>query len=156
MTPILTFKVGDKVLLSIASFSLVKTEPRWLGPYVISEKLSDLDYRLDLPDYLGIHNVFHVRSLKLAKASAHPQLPIPLLQPPRRIEFIISHRRGRGAFGPIFLTVKYVDSSLDLAEELPVQKARDLDPEIVDLYLAAMPTKTVNKRKSRKVTFDIP
>ncbi|KAF5465329.1 hypothetical protein F2P56_015348 [Juglans regia] len=42
-----------------------KLSPRYVGPYEIMEKLGAVTYRQDLPTkFQGIHNVFHVSSLK--------------------------------------------------------------------------------------------
>ena len=61
------FKVGDKVWLDS---SLVihnrnkKFKPRKLGPYKIIEKISDISYKLELPQSMKIHPVVHVSSLE--------------------------------------------------------------------------------------------
>jgi hypothetical protein len=62
------FKVGDHVWLSSKNIAL-KTPSRklgdlQLGPYRVSERVGDLDYRLDLPASLSrLHPVFHVDKL---------------------------------------------------------------------------------------------
>lgn len=57
------FKVGDKVWLDADRVQVHqasrKLGPRQLGPYEITEKLGDRDYRLKLPAALKIHDVFH-------------------------------------------------------------------------------------------------
>ena len=35
-----------------------------LGPFPISEKISDVNFRLDLPQSMRVHNVFHVSLLE--------------------------------------------------------------------------------------------
>ena len=61
------FQVGSKVWLDS---SLVihkgnkKFKPRRVGPYEISEKVSDVSYRLNLPPSMKIHPVVHVSSLE--------------------------------------------------------------------------------------------
>ena len=37
-----------------------KLGPRQLGPFKVIERRGDLDYKLELPDWLKIHPVFHV------------------------------------------------------------------------------------------------
>ena len=37
--------------------------PRRLGPFKVIERIGDLDYRLELPDWMRIHNVIHVDRL---------------------------------------------------------------------------------------------
>lgn len=66
------FEVGDKVWLSSADLPVVSTSsrtpklsPRFVGPFVISEKLSPLVYKLKLPPLLSrIHPVFHISKLR--------------------------------------------------------------------------------------------
>ncbi len=61
------FKIGEKVWLDS---SLVihkgnkKFKPRKLGPYKIIEKISELSYKLELPQSMKIHPVVHVSSLE--------------------------------------------------------------------------------------------
>jgi hypothetical protein len=69
----LTFKIGDKVLLSAQYINnpvdrnrpTRKLTPRYLGPYTISAVISTTAYKLDLPTTLRIHPVFHISKLKL-------------------------------------------------------------------------------------------
>ncbi|XP_040987720.1 uncharacterized protein LOC121235440 [Juglans microcarpa x Juglans regia] len=68
----LEFKVGDWVYLKVLSMKGVfqfgkkaKLSPRYVGAYEILQKVGAVAYRLDLPaEFQGIHNVFHVSSLK--------------------------------------------------------------------------------------------
>jgi len=50
-----------------------KLSPRFVGPFEILDKVSDLAYRLALPPMLsGVHNVFHVSMLrKYVKDASH-------------------------------------------------------------------------------------
>lgn len=59
------FKIGDRVLLEGTNLKpkipSKKLGPKRWGPFKITEKISDLVYRLDLPKAMNnIHNVFHV------------------------------------------------------------------------------------------------
>ena len=58
------FKVGEKVLLRHKHIATTapskKLSPKFLGPFIIIAKISDLVYQLKLPPTLRIHNVFHV------------------------------------------------------------------------------------------------
>lgn len=62
------FEVGDKVLLRHDNISTSvpskKLTSKYLGPYPIISKLSDVVYRLKLPPTLKIHDVFHVSLLE--------------------------------------------------------------------------------------------
>ncbi|KAL1915429.1 uncharacterized protein VTP21DRAFT_6887 [Calcarisporiella thermophila] len=67
-----TFDAGSLVMLSTANISIPNSRnrpsrkllPKYIGPYKITEKLSDNAYRLDLPPTIGIHPVINVSSLK--------------------------------------------------------------------------------------------
>lgn len=54
--------------------------PRWIGIFRISKKVSVVAYKLELPDTMKLHNVFHVSLLKSYRASGivHPPPP-PIL-----------------------------------------------------------------------------
>ena len=41
-----------------------KLRARYSEPYQITQKINDRVYRLDLPNHLKVHNVFHVSLLK--------------------------------------------------------------------------------------------
>ena len=60
-------KVGDKVWLQAKQIKIhqqsAKLGPKQLGPFEITEVISDVDYRLALPPALKIHDVFHVDDL---------------------------------------------------------------------------------------------
>ena len=69
-----SFKVGDKVWLSAEGITLdvhreracAKLVPVYYGPYVITESITPVSYRIKLPSACKIHDVFHVRRLKSA------------------------------------------------------------------------------------------
>ncbi|XP_038880499.1 uncharacterized protein LOC120072162, partial [Benincasa hispida] len=68
----LEFKVGDHVFLKVAPMKGImrfgrkgKLSPRFIGPFEILERNSQVAYRLALPPTLStIHNVFHVSMLR--------------------------------------------------------------------------------------------
>ena len=47
----------------MCSSDLAKLGPKQLGPFEVTEVLSDVDYRLALPPALRLHDVFHVDRL---------------------------------------------------------------------------------------------
>lgn len=62
------FQIHDKVLLRHSNIATSmpshKLAPKFLGPFPIISKLSDVVYRLKLPKTLKIHDVFHVSLLE--------------------------------------------------------------------------------------------
>ncbi|CAN6712778.1 unnamed protein product [Malus baccata var. baccata] len=66
------YDVGDWVFLKLSPWRGVvrfgkrgKLSPRYIGPYVITEKIGEVAYRLELPPELSkVHNVFHVSMLR--------------------------------------------------------------------------------------------
>ena len=59
------FEVGDYVFVNNPGEHIKKIESRWYGPFKIIEKISRLNYRLELPqDHSRKHDVFHIRRLK--------------------------------------------------------------------------------------------
>ncbi|KAJ0435523.1 putative nucleotidyltransferase, Ribonuclease H [Helianthus annuus] len=79
----LEFQVGDRVLLKVSPWKGVvrfgkrgKLNPRYVGPFEITEKVGKVAYRLNLPAELSaVHNVFHVSNLK--KCLSDETLVIP-------------------------------------------------------------------------------
>src|SRR4051812_36700374 len=86
------FSVGDQVLLStknlnLASLALAPSRkflPRFVGPFVITSKISPVAYKLDLPATMRIHPTFHISLLKPYTASN--TFPRPLPPPPDVID----------------------------------------------------------------------
>ena len=84
------FKAGDFVYLKVSPkkgtrrFGLRgKLSPRYVGPFQIINKVGAVAYRLELPPNLsGIHNVFHVSTLKKCELPPKTvELPLTELQP---------------------------------------------------------------------------
>jgi hypothetical protein len=71
-------KINDKVWLSsrdiTSSRPSAKLDHKLLGPFKITEKISDLVYRLDLPGTMNVNNTFHVSKLEPFK-EGHPNQP---------------------------------------------------------------------------------
>ncbi|XP_068317376.1 uncharacterized protein [Pyrus communis] len=66
------YEVGDWVFLKLSPWRGVvqfgkngKLSPRYIGPYMVTERVSEVAYRLELPPKLArVHNVFHVSMLR--------------------------------------------------------------------------------------------
>ena len=96
------FKKGDKVWLdtrNIKTTNNPKIGPRREGPFEISNVLGSLTYRLSLPTFWWIHNVFHVVLLRpYVENKIHganfPQPPPELLKGEEvyEVESILRHR----------------------------------------------------------------
>ena len=73
--------VGDKVWLQAKQIKIhqqsAKLGPKQLGPFKITEVISDVDYRLALPLALKIHDVFHVDCLSPYKGNDVNGLTLP-------------------------------------------------------------------------------
>nr|GFC27712.1 putative reverse transcriptase domain-containing protein [Tanacetum cinerariifolium] len=75
----LQFQVGNRVLLRVSPWKGVvrfgkrgKLAPRFVGPFVILERIGPVAYRLRLPQELScIHDVFHVSNLKKSLAESY-------------------------------------------------------------------------------------
>ena len=76
------FETGDIVWLKTDNIRTRRTckklDHRKVGPFEITERIGPLAYRLDLPDTLPIHNVFHIENLeKASKPTIQGQRPYP-------------------------------------------------------------------------------
>jgi len=102
-----TFEVGDKVLLRhdhiSTSVSSKKLTSKFLGPYTIISKLSDVLYRLKLPQTLRIHDVFHISLLEKYKKDTIPgrrqQPPPPIVTAEGEIEWEVDKVLASRLFG---------------------------------------------------------
>ncbi|XP_075473284.1 uncharacterized protein LOC142504284 [Primulina tabacum] len=81
----LEFQVGDYVFLKVSPLQGTmrfghkgKLAPRYIGPYVIVERIGTLAYRLDLPpNFSLIHNVFH--DVELDSSLSYVEHPVQIL-----------------------------------------------------------------------------
>jgi len=111
----LQFFMGEKVLLSTAHINpptekqrpLKKLQPKYIDPYEITQVISPVAYKLNLPTNLKIHPVFHVSLLRKHKESpeefprdaSSPPPPIFLSgqdEPEYEVETILDKRLHRG------------------------------------------------------------
>ena len=66
----LSFKIGDQVLLSTSNLRTVSgLQPRWIGPYKITNIPNPVAVKLDLPATFRLHTSFHVSQLRHFKTS---------------------------------------------------------------------------------------
>ena len=106
------FQLGDKVWLQAKQIKIhqqsAKLGPKQLGPFEVTEVLSDVDYCLALPPALRLHDVFHVDCLSHYKGNNINGL-IPPLPDPVTIdgeeEYEVDHIRDSKMFGR---TLKYL------------------------------------------------
>jgi len=81
---VIEYAPGDLVLLSTRDIGLYcagtpKLLPRYIGPFKVLERVGELAYRLEIPETLKIHDVFHVSRLKTFYDDGRVQPPpLPL------------------------------------------------------------------------------
>ena len=104
-------QVGDEVLLStrnlpvqVAIGGCRKLGPLYYGPFIVLQKLTSA-YRLDLPQHMRVHLVFHASQLKLYKKPEDTTRTYQKLDPIITVageeefeveEIINHHKRRRG------------------------------------------------------------
>ncbi len=103
------YVVGQKVWLSTKNIPLRsvsnKLAPKFIGPFAVTEIISPVAVRLNLPPaYRRIHPAFHVSKIKpVFRSRINPPAPVP--PPPRLVDgettysvnrILDSRRRGRG------------------------------------------------------------
>ncbi|GJV20028.1 putative reverse transcriptase domain-containing protein [Tanacetum coccineum] len=84
----LEFEVGDKVLLKVSPWKGAvrfgkreKLSPRYIGPFMIVDRVGLVAYTLELPEELkGIHSTFHVLNLKKCLAEGDIVVPMDEIQ----------------------------------------------------------------------------
>ena len=97
-------QVGDQVLLRHDYITTTtpskKLSPKFLGPFQVTAKISDLVYELRFPKNLRIHNKFHVLSLEKYNIDTIPsrkqQPPPPIMtsreEPKWKVQTILNSR----------------------------------------------------------------
>lgn len=122
------FKPGDEVLLSTRFIQLQvpgvsKLLPKYIGPFPVKNALSDVTYRLHLPDCMKCHTVFHLSLLRpFYKDDRFQPPPLPFEFNEEEglwyeINSILKHRwtrRGRGQ------SIQYLVSFKGHGDEQPV------------------------------------
>ncbi|GKA70039.1 hypothetical protein Tco_0776103, partial [Tanacetum coccineum] len=93
---LLKFSVGEYVLLKVSPWKGVvhfgkkgKLTPRFVGLFEITERIGPVAYRLRLPDELnGVHDTFHVSSLKKCLTDPTLQVPLDEIQIDAKLNFV--------------------------------------------------------------------
>lgn len=92
----LEFQVGDKVMLKVSPWKGVihfgkrgKLNPRYIGPFLILERIGPVAYRLELPQELSkVHDVFHVSNLKKCLSDETPVIPMKDIRVDENLNFV--------------------------------------------------------------------
>ena len=92
----LEFTVGDRVMLKVSPWKGTirfgkrgKLSPRFIGPFVITQRIGKVAYKLELPEALGgIHPVFHVSQLRKCLSDENLQMPLDEIQVDQRLNFV--------------------------------------------------------------------
>ncbi|KAI3680701.1 hypothetical protein L6452_35475 [Arctium lappa] len=90
------FQIGDKVMLKVSPWKGVirfgkngKLRPRFVGPFIITDRVGEVAYELDLPASLsGIHPTFHVSNLKKCLAESDIVVPLEDIQIDEKLSYI--------------------------------------------------------------------
>jgi len=103
------YAVNQEVMLNTKNLKLKvaaagavrKLLPLWVGPFKVTQRISEAAYRLEIPATMSrVHIVFHVSLLKpyVRSARTQPAPPPVLLEDEEwfQVETILQHRKGMG------------------------------------------------------------
>jgi hypothetical protein len=126
----ITYEVGDKVYLKLQPYVQASLSPRahqklvfkFFGPFKISEKISEVAYKLELPSSSSIHLVFHASQLKRAVSPVViicPQLidSVDMHQVPELILDSRMGRRGDAKLAQVLVKWSHMDVALATWED---------------------------------------
>ncbi|GJY76205.1 hypothetical protein Tco_0481321 [Tanacetum coccineum] len=90
------FQVGDRVMLKVSPWKRVvhfgklgKLNPRYVGPFKVTEKIGSVAYKLELPQELSrVHNTFHVSNLKKCYSDEPLAIPLEGLHIDDKLQFV--------------------------------------------------------------------
>jgi hypothetical protein len=157
--------VGDSVYLSTVNIKLKfkgspKLLPRWIGPFKVLEQINPVAYRLELPDNLKIHNVFHMSLLKPVTPGTSLTAPPPPTMVDGELEYEVerveSHRFV--GHGKLQFLVKWLGYGVEHNTWEPEANCANC-PEKVSEYWSAVQsqsgmrlvsTNTTQRKKQRK------
>lgn len=105
----LHFQVGEEVMMATANLpSTTGLQPRWIGPFKVTQVVSANAYRLDFPSHIKLHPVINVSQLKPYSRASQSEFPgRPITRPPPlnisdsnadeeyEVEAILGHRMQR-------------------------------------------------------------
>jgi hypothetical protein len=146
-----SFQAGNMVLLSAQHIHLAsqanrpskKLQHRFLGPFTVIQQVSKVAYKLDLPESLKVHPVFHVSLLRPYKDPAtYPNRPAAKDPPPPvtvddipeyEVERILDHRKKRRHQEYLVKWVGYPEHDASWEPEENLANA----PEILHKYKAS-------------------
>jgi hypothetical protein len=155
-------KEGDKVWLKHENFTTdrpsQKLDHKWMGPYKILQKHSELAYRLELPITMKIHPVFNIDKLtKWTKdeiPGREPKRPAPTVVAPEGNEWEVEEIDNSRYFrNKLQYHVKWKEYGYG---EDPWQPAENLlnAPQLIEEFHNQNPKaagpKLTNKRKRKK------
>ena len=94
------FDVGAEVLLATKNLKLKgvtprKLLPRYIGPFKVLQRIGKVAYKLNMPDHMHVHNVFHVSLLQPYKSHGRRHMPPPEIvdgELEYTIESVTAHR----------------------------------------------------------------
>ncbi|MCO5606894.1 hypothetical protein L7F22_061085 [Adiantum nelumboides] len=171
----LVFSLGDWVLLRFEKARLKKMKGkerlfpklsmRYYGPFQVTDKISDVAYRLKLPEHWRIHNAFHVSLLRPFVGDVPENMPVedqPEVEELDEIlvpEQIMAHKerkvKGKVARRYLVKFKNYPPMDAKWMEESELQES----PNILQLYLEAFglnptysPMPIISKEQRLKVT----
>lgn len=110
------FATSDLVLLNCRKMVFPhregnKLQPKWIGPFKILKRVGPVAYKLELPDTMKIHPVFHVNLLRQWHADPnrpiHPSVLIIAGNEEFEVEAILKHR-PKTAEGPNHHGLEYL------------------------------------------------
>ena len=173
-----TFNKGDTVMLATSHFNSIpsvanakrKLGPRYYGPYIVTEVVTPVAMRLNLPAAMDVHPVIHVSKLKPYRDGAesfpsrvNPEPPLPLIVDDEKFYEIEALRNHRFVRGKLQFYVKWVGYTEEHNEWRPYDDLKeDMKPklvkELVHTYRQTrkLPTDFMVAPSPKKVAFHTP
>ncbi|KAK6224224.1 reverse transcriptase domain protein [Colletotrichum tabaci] len=120
-----------------------KLDYKKLGPFEITQKISDVNFKLKLPDTMKVHPVFHIALLEPAPRGSHTEdcIIVETHEPEYEVERIIDHRnenghdeylikwKGYGHEDNSWEPVKNLQHSQQALQQYHKKDSRDLAPQ---------------------------